>query len=43
MDGTTMRHCSDRKTLRREQEKKIALGHKEDDHEEEPTWQQSLG
>ena len=43
MDSTTMRHRSDRKTLCREQEKKIALGHKEDDHEEEPTWQQSLG
>ena len=43
MDSTTMPHRSDHKTLRREQEKKIALGHKEDDHEEEPTWQQSLG
>lgn len=42
MDGTTMRHRSDRKTLRREQEKKIALGHKEDDHEEEQTWQQTM-
>ena len=42
-DATTMRHHTDRKTLRREREKKIALGHKEDDHEEEPTWQQSLG
>lgn len=42
MDGTTMPHRSDRKTLRREQEKKIALGHKEDDHEEEQTWQQTM-
>lgn len=42
MDSTTMRHRSDHKTLRREQEKKIALGHKEDDHEEEQTWQQSM-
>ena len=42
MDGTTMSHRSDRKTRRREQEKKIALGHKEDDHEEEPTWQQTM-
>ena len=25
---------TDRKQLRKEQEKKIALGHKEDDHEE---------
>ena len=42
MDSTTMHHCSDCKILRREQEKKIALGHKEDDHEEEQIWQQSL-
>ena len=26
---------TDRKRLRQEQEKKIALGHKEDDHEEQ--------
>ena len=42
MDSTTMRHRSDRKTLRREQEKKIALGYKEDDQEEEQTWQQTM-
>lgn len=42
-DSTTTPHRSDRKTLRREQEKKIALGHKEDDHEEEQTWQQTMG
>ena len=42
MDSTTMRHRSDRKTLRKEQEKKIALGHKEDDHEEEQAWQQTM-
>ena len=42
MDSTTMRQRSDRKTLHREQEKKNALGHKEDDHEEEPTWQQTM-
>lgn len=42
MDSTTMHHCSDRKILRREQEKKIALGHKEDDHEEEQAWQQTM-
>ena len=41
-DATTMRHHTDRKTLRREREKKIALGHKEDDHAEEPTWQQTV-
>jgi len=34
MDGTTMHRRSDRKTLRKEREKKIALGHKGDDHEE---------
>ena len=42
MDSTTMRQRSDRKTLHREQEKKIVLGHKEDDHEEEQTWQQTM-
>ena len=34
--------AADRKTLRRKQQKKIALGHKEDDHEDEPTWQQTM-
>ena len=33
-DATTMPGHTDRKQLRKEQEKKIALGHKEDDHEE---------
>ena len=42
MDSTTMRQRSDRKTLHREQEKKIVLGHKEDDHEEEQAWQQTM-
>ena len=44
MDSTTMHHHTDRKTLRKEQEKKIALGHKENDHEDEQTysWQQML-
>ena len=42
-DSTTTPHRSDRKTLRREQEKKIALGHKEDDYEDEQTWQQTMG
>ena len=41
-DATVMRHHADRKTLRKEKEKKIALGHKEDDHEEEQTWQQTM-
>lgn len=33
---------ADRKALVKEREKKIALGHKEDDHEEEQTWQQTM-
>lgn len=37
-----MHQHTDRKTLRREQQIKIALGHKEDDHEEEQTWQQIM-
>ena len=41
-DATTTHRHSDRKALRKEREKKIALGHKEDDHEEEPTWQQTM-
>ena len=42
-DATTTHQHSDKKALRKEREKKIALGHKEDDHEEEPTWQQTMG
>ena len=44
MDSTTQRHHTDSKVLRKEREKKIALGHKEDDHEEEQnyTWQQTM-
>lgn len=34
-DATTMHQHTDRKTLRRECAKKIALGHKPDDHEDE--------
>ena len=41
-DATTMHQHTDRKVLRRERQIKIALGHKEDDHEEEPTWQQTM-
>ena len=33
---TGQRH-SDRKTLSKERKKKIAMGHKPDDHEDEPT------
>lgn len=42
-DATTTHQHGDRKALRKEREKKIALGHKEDDHEEEPTWEQTMG
>ena len=44
MDSTTMRHHTDSKALRKEMEKKIAHGHKADDHEEEQThtWQQTM-
>jgi hypothetical protein len=41
-DSTTMHQHTDRKTLRRQRQKKIALGHKEDDHADDPTWQQSM-
>ena len=41
-DATTMHQHTDRKAIRRERQIKIALGHKEDDHEEEPTWQQTM-
>lgn len=33
---------ADHKILTKEREKKIALGHKEDDHEGEQTWQQTM-
>ena len=42
IDSTTTRHYTDRKTLRKEREKKIALGQKEDDHEEEQAWQPTI-
>ena len=41
-DSTTMHYHADRKTLRKEKKKKIALGQKEDDHEEERSWQQTM-
>lgn len=41
-DATTSVLHGDSKALRREREKKIALGHKEDDHEEEQNWQQTM-
>ena len=44
MDATTQYYHADSKTLRKEREKKIALGHKADDHEDEQTytWQQTM-
>ena len=42
MDSTTMHPHTDRKTLRKKQQKKIAQGHAQDDHEEEQTWQQTM-
>jgi len=41
-DTTITHRHTDRKILRREREKKIALGHKEDDHEDTQTWQQTM-
>ena len=41
-DSTTMHHHVDRKTLRKQQEKKIAQGHAEDDYEEEHIWEQTM-
>lgn len=38
------RHHTDRKVLQKEREKKIALGHKTDNHEDEVSydWQQTM-
>ena len=41
-DATTMHTHADNKPLQRERQKKIALGHKEDDHEDEQNWQQTM-
>ena len=41
-DATAIHGHADRKTLRREREKKSALGHKADDHEDEQTQQQTM-
>ena len=42
-DAITMNLYTDRKVFSKEREKKIALGHKADDHEDEQTWQQTMG
>ncbi len=39
---TSTHHHTDSKILRKEREKKIALGHKSDDHEDEQNWQQTM-
>ena len=41
-DATTTNPYTDRKVFTKECEKKIALGHKSDDHEDEKTWQQTI-
>ena len=41
-DATTMHQHTDRKVLLRERELKIAMGNREDDHEDELTWKQSM-
>jgi hypothetical protein len=42
IDATTMNPYTDRKVFAKEREKKIALGHKADDHEDEQIWQQTM-
>ncbi len=37
-----MHQHTDRKVLLREWELKIAMGHREDDHEDELTWKQAM-
>ena len=39
---TPVHYHTDSKTLQKEREKKIALGHKADDHEDEQNWQQTM-
>ena len=41
-DSTTMHRHTDSKAYRKTQQKKIAQGHKKDDHEEEHIWQQTM-
>ena len=41
-DATTISHYTVRNAVRRERDKKIALGHKVDDHEEEQIWEQKM-
>ena len=41
-DLTAVHQHTGKQTFRRERQKKIALGHKEDDPEEEQSWQQTI-
>jgi hypothetical protein len=41
-DATTLNPYTDRKVFTKEREKKIALGHKADDHEDKQNWQQTM-
>ena len=41
IDGSTHHH-KDRKTWLNELDKRIAMGHKVDDHEDEQNWQQKM-
>ncbi len=42
-DATTTHYHVDSKALKETQRKKIAMGHKPDDHEDEkPTWSQTM-
>jgi len=41
-DATAMHRHTDRKVMLQERELKIAMGHREDDHEDELTWKQSM-
>lgn len=41
-DATTTYQYTDRKVLLREQEKRMALGHKQNDHEEAHRWEQTM-
>ena len=41
-DATTLYQYTDRKVLLREQEKRMALGHRQDDHQEVHKWEQTM-
>lgn len=41
-DATATYQYTDRKVMFRDQEKRMALGHKQDEHEEAHRWEQSM-